>query len=137
MGRGGQGREEEEELGPSFLMGVGGSSVGVGGPGVKLPESVPGIVAACSCGGWEENLTLLVSGWLGGSDVGACMLSPMPVPSVFLPLSRDMAVSWVSSCIGVWVCGTWMSGVGVGECSMGSGGEDEGSAAIADSWEGW
>ena len=55
-----RGRGEEEELGPSFLMGVGGSSVGVGAAGVKLLESVPGIVAACSCGGWEENLTFFV-----------------------------------------------------------------------------
>ena len=65
------------------------------------------------------------------------MLSPIPVPSEFWPLPRVMAVSWVSLSAEVCVLGTWMSGVGVGECSIGSGGEEEGSAAMSDSWEGW
>ena len=57
----------------------------------------------------------------------------MPVPSEFWPLPRVMAVSWVSLLVEVCLLGTWMSGVGVGECSIGSEGEEEGFAAMPDS----
>ena len=57
----------------------------------------------------------------------------MPVPSEFWPLPRVMAVSWVSLLVEVCVLETWMSGVGVGECSIGSEGEEEGFAAMPDS----
>jgi len=105
--------------------------------GVKLPESVPRIVDGRCGGGREENLTLLSSGRL---ESGAWMLSPIPVPSVFWPPPRVMAVSWVLSSSVLWVCGTRMSGEGVavGECSiMSSGGDEAGSAAMADSCVGW
>jgi len=105
--------------------------------GVKLPESVPGIVEGWCGGGREENLTLLSSGRL---ESGACILSPIPVPSVFWPPPRVMAVSWVFPSSVLWVCGTRMLGEGVvvGECSiMSRGGEEAGSAAMADSCVGW
>jgi len=106
--------------------------------GVKLPESVPGTVEGrCGGGGREENLTLLSSGRL---ESGAWMLSPIPVPSVFWPPHRVMAVSWVFSPPVRWVCGTRMSGEGVavGECSiMSRAGDEAGSTAMADSCVGW
>ena len=48
---------------PLSTLGVGLGWVAV--LGVKLPESVPGMVEGYSIGGWEENLTLLCSGVLG------------------------------------------------------------------------
>ena len=64
------------------------------------------------------------------------MLSPIPVPSVFWPPPRVMAVSCVLSPFVLWVCGTRMlgEGVAVGECSiMSRGGDVARSAAMADS----
>jgi len=63
--------------------------------GVKLPESVPAMVEGRRGGGREENLTLLSSGGLdsGALVFGAWMLAPIPVPSVFWPPPRVMAVS--------------------------------------------
>jgi len=104
---------------------------------VKLPESVPGIVDGRCGGGREENLTLISSGRL---ELGAWTLSPIPVPSVFWPPPKVMAVSWVPSASVFWVCGTRMSGevVAVGESSiMLRGGDEEGSAVLADSCVGW
>jgi len=105
--------------------------------GVKLPESVGGTVDGRCGGGREENLTLLSS---GGQELGAWMLSPIPVRLVFWPPPRGMAVSWVISPSVLWVCGTRMSGEGVvvGECSIISRvGEEAGSAVMADSCVGW
>jgi len=68
------------------------------------------------------------------------MLSPIPVPSVFWPPSRVMALSWVFSPSVLWVCSTRMSGEGVvvGECSILSRrGEEVGSTDMADSCVGW
>ena len=68
------------------------------------------------------------------------MLSPIPVPSVFWPPPRVMAVSWVFPSSVLWVCGTKMlgEGVAVGECSiMSRGGDEAGSADMADSCVGW
>jgi len=77
---------------------------------------------------------------MGELESGGWILSPIPVPSVFWPHPRVMAVSWVLSSSELWVCGTRMSdeGVAVGECSIISrGGDEAGSGVMADSCVGW